>query len=81
MKRKIKVVNDQTFGFYLIRHMKELCEKMNMDIFSGWFVTNIIIPYKREDNMCEWVCEMIGFKKVATIDKIYYRLKEVELIA
>lgn len=75
----MKIINDNTMGFYLIKHIKDIANERSMDLFSVWFVENIIIPYNKDDKVLDWICNIIGFKKVPTIDKIYYRLKEIEI--
>lgn len=75
--KKIKVENNGTIAYHLVRYMAEIAKDKSMDLFSVWFVEKIIIPYKQSDKVIDRITEMIGFKKVPTIDKIYFRLKEI----
>ena len=70
------VKNDGTIGYSLVKYMSEIANEKNMDMFSVFLVEKLILPYKKEDKILEWITDRIGFKKVPTIDKIYFRLKQ-----
>lgn len=73
--KAITINNDNTLGFSMIKYMKELSEQKSMEEFCVWFVEFIIFPYKKEDGVLNWIAEVLGFRKVPTIDKIYWKLK------
>ena len=75
----MKIYNDGTFGYYLIKHISEIAKDSAMDAFIYWCAKNLIIPYSGKDEpIIKWLCIKLGFKKLVTLDKLYKRLQKLE---
>ena len=72
------IENDETLGYHMVKYMAKIANEKSMENFCVWVVEKLIFPYKKEDKILEWITERIGFKKVPTMDKIYFRLKTIK---
>lgn len=62
----------------LLKYMVKMANEKDIDSFTVWVAEKLIFPYKKEDKVLEWISGQIGFKKLPTIDKIYFKLKTLK---